>query len=155
MKWLISRQLYRPSLYPFCSSMGIKNVSFPLWEFFFSPAPAFLFSFCAVHGGCCWKGLCFVLTEEYEHTQIQEWKVGCLALNLPPFGLNRCEAYFHMMAPLQMGVPGEPVSWLHGQSLLRTETLTKCNNAGQSDYTILIWSCIKVNVKSKQSYLPS
>lgn len=31
--------------------------------------------------------------------------MGCLALNLPPFGLNRCEAYFHMMASLQMGVP--------------------------------------------------
>ncbi len=121
-------------IYPFCSSMCIKNVR--CFSSLRSTAPAFLFSVSAVHWGL-WCFLVWFLccSEEYEHAQIQEWKVGCLALNLPPFGLNRCEAYFSMMALLQMGVPGGPVSWLYGERLLRTDTLTKCNNAGQNNYT--------------------
>lgn len=143
MKWLISRQLQPPSFTPSVQACALKvwDVS-PLWEA--QHLHSYFQSVLSI--GVCGGYLVWFLccAEEYEHAQIQEWKVGCLVLNLPPFGLNRCKAYFCIMALLQMGVPVGPVSWLHVERLLRTDTLTKYNNARQNNYT----TCPTCSLKS-------
>lgn len=142
MKWLISRQLYRPSLYPFCSSMGIKNLScFSSLRIFFRQHLRFYFQsvlsigVCGVFFGWRWKGLCLVLCWgiwAYTDTGV---KSGLSCFKLAPVWPEQMWGLFSHDGSIADGGPEGPVSWLHRESLLETDTLTKRNNAGQSNYT--------------------